>query len=379
MRPVGGIWRRLPLGLLGTLALIAAVEGWEVRQGDELSHPWAGDWKHGQMAVGRDAPTSRVLCFGDSLMKYGVVPRVLEARLGRSSYNLALGAAPPVVSYAMLDHALAAGARPDAILVDFAPHLLGVGPQISSLLLPEVLQVADCLTLGWETRDADLMASVALARIFPSVKDRLEIRAAIVAALGGLDRTERRLASAAARRNWEVNRGAHLAFRSPRYPGDDTPWAGHLYPAAWRCTPLNAIYVRKFLRLASSRSIPVFWLIPPFSPEVHARRAAAGLDDLYTAHVARVIAKFPGVTVIDGRQAGYVASVHADSLHLDRRGAAVFTEEVAEVVARHLAEGPATDRWVHLPPYRDRPADGPFEDILQSRVATQAAARSARR
>ena len=360
------------------LALVAAIEA-VVGGADHLSHPWASDWKHARRAVERDAPAAAILCFGDSLTKYGVVPRVLEQRLDRRAYNLALGAAPPPVSLAMLRQALAEGAHPDAILVDFAPHLLGVGPEISAVLLPEVLSPLDGLALGWQTGNPDLATTLILARWLPTIKDRAEIRSAMLGALHGEDRTPRRTAEAAARRNWAINRGAHLAIRAPRGFGDDAPWAAQLYPPEWICTPLNAGYVRRFLRLAASRSIPVFWLIPPFSPEVHIRRACSGLDARYDQYVARVVSQFPGVTVIDGRQAGYGIAVHTDAIHLDRRGAAVFTEEVAEVVARHLAGRPALDRWVHLPPYRDRPADEPFEDILQSHVAIQQADAAARR
>lgn len=380
MHPDRPARRRAPLGLIGMLALVALIEAAEARTGGALSHPWAGDWRHATRAVAAEAPACRVLCFGDSLTKYGVVPRILEERLGGRAYNLALGAGPPAASLAMLERALAAGSRPEAILVDFAPHLLGVGPEISAVLLPEVLTPLDATRLGWDAGDPGLAASTALGWLLPTVKDRGEIRAAILGACAGEDRAPRRLAEAAARRNWEVNRGAHLAIRSPRGFADDAPWAKQLYPAEWSCTPPNAAHVRRFLRLAGRRAIPVFWLIPPFSPEVHVRRACSGLEERYTAFVARAVRSFPGVTVLDGRGAGYGVDVHADAIHLDRRGAAVFTEEVAAAVARRL--GPGADRpggWVRLPPYRDRPADAPLEDLLQSTLAVKDQGPAARR
>ena len=370
---------RAPLGIAGALALVLAIEAIVGNQGDELSHLWAGDWKHGASAAVATAPGCRILCFGDSLMKYGLAPRILGERLGKPAYNLALGAAPPPVSYAMLEHALEAGAKPEAILVDFAPHFLAEGPGIASTLLPEVLDLRDAAELAWEERDPGRFASLALGRLFPTIKDRDEIRKAILDAFAAVDRTERRLAAATARRNWEVNRGGHMALRTPRLLGDDANWAGHLYPAKWSCTPLNRAYIRRFLRLAQARAIPVFWLIPPFSPEVHARRSLAGLDAGYERFVRGMAAKFPGITVVDGRKAGFSFQVHADPLHLDRRGAAIFTEEVAAVVAQSLGAGPGRPRWVDLPPFVDRPLDGPVEDILQSRLAVQADGAAARR
>ena len=349
--------------------------------GPPLAHPWAGDWRHARRASVAEASACRVLCFGDSLSKYGVVPRVLEGRLGGRAYNLAMGAAPPAASLAILERTLAAGARPAAILVDFAPHLLGTSPRISSVLLPEVLGPVAAARLGWDAGDPGLAASVALGGLVPTIKDRGEIRSALLDALHGVDRDPRRLAEAAALRNWGVNRGGHLAIRGARHFADDAPWAPQLYPPEWSCTPLNATHVRRFLRLAEAHAIPVFWLIPPFSPEVHVRRACSGLDERYTAFVSRVARSFPGVTVVDGRGAGYGGEVHADAIHLDRRGAAVFTEEVAAVVAARLGRPPApaaaADRWVHLPPYRDRPADAPLEDMLQSTLAVKSAAEAA--
>ena len=37
---------------------------------------------------------------------------------------------------------------------------------------------------------------------------------------------------------------------------------------------------RRFLKLAASRDIAVYWLLPPVAPEVQARREAKGLDAL---------------------------------------------------------------------------------------------------
>ena len=89
------------------------------------------------------------------------------------------------------------------------------------------------------------------------------------------------------------------------------------------------------------------------------------------------MARFPNVTAFDGRTSGYEASVHADPLHLDRRGAAVFSEDVADVLRRHFAGGPDLPRRELLPPFRDRPADEKLEDMMQSHLAVRAAATAA--
>jgi hypothetical protein len=39
-----------------------------------------------------------VLAFGDSIVKFGFVPRVIEAEAGLSAYNLATDGGPPALS-----------------------------------------------------------------------------------------------------------------------------------------------------------------------------------------------------------------------------------------------------------------------------------------
>ena len=70
---------------------------------------------------------------GDSLAKLGVAPSLVEARSGRSVYNLAVCAGQAPSSYFLLRRVLDSGARPTAILVDFFPRLLQVPPQHTPL------------------------------------------------------------------------------------------------------------------------------------------------------------------------------------------------------------------------------------------------------
>ncbi|GAC1470995.1 MAG: hypothetical protein NVSMB9_16660 [Isosphaeraceae bacterium] len=360
------------------VALIIVLEAFVSRHDADLSHPWASDWRHGARAARLEAPGCQVLCFGDSLVKYGVVPRLIEDRSGKSTYNLALGAGPAPTSYFLLRQALEAGARPRAILVDYVPHLLSRGLHSSVPLMAEVSRLRDCLDLGRESRDPDLFFSLLLARFSPTIKNRSEIRLAILAALRGESRDQRRWLLRAARRNWKVNRGAYVAARDARTQEDPDLVAG-LCPETWRCHPLNAVYVRKFLALASARDITVFWLVPPLSPEIDATRARKGLDILYTRFIEEFEKQFPNLVVVDARRSGYDRSVHADSLHLDRRGASVFSEDLAEVLLRHQTNPGASPRWVQLPRFRDRPCDLALEDNEQSQLALSDPGKRARR
>ena len=110
--------RAVPWGLVGMISLMTIVEGYIGRNDLDFRHPWGWDWKQTVRAIGREARGCEVLCFGDSLVKYGVVPRVLEARLGRRAYNLAVANGQAPTAYFLLRRALEAGARPAAVLID---------------------------------------------------------------------------------------------------------------------------------------------------------------------------------------------------------------------------------------------------------------------
>src|SRR5262249_41928557 len=115
--PRGRRW--LPLGLLGAIGLTLAVKTFVARVNLLITHPWAFAWRRGDWAARHVAPGCEVLCFGDSLMQCGILPRVLEDRLALRSYNIAIGAGSPATTYFLLRRALESGARPRAVLVEY--------------------------------------------------------------------------------------------------------------------------------------------------------------------------------------------------------------------------------------------------------------------
>ena len=65
-------------------------------------------------------------------------------------------------------------------------------------------------------------------------------------------------------------------------------------------------------------------------------------------------------------------------MHVDWQGAYTFSADVADVVARHLADPVRGQRWVALPPYRERGPEVPLEHYAQS-VAVVYRKKSSRR
>lgn len=82
----------LPVDLLGAVALAVGVElGLGTLDPILLSTGASLSWRHGGRAArSASAVGSEVLFFGDSQVQFSALPRVIEQRTGRCSYNLAL-------------------------------------------------------------------------------------------------------------------------------------------------------------------------------------------------------------------------------------------------------------------------------------------------
>ena len=363
--------RAAPWGLLGMLALVAAGEAAVGRHEFDFSDNALASWKHSAQAARREARDAQVLCFGDSLVQLSVFPRVIEARSGRRAYNLSVTGGPPPASYFLLERALAAGARPAALVVDSKPNILATRHEWLVRHYSHVAGLRDRVALARECKDSGLFGLITAARLLPSYRDRTPIRAAILAAFGGGFSSPRE-AIAGRWRNAALNKGALVFPKNPAVADEVGPDEQSVYyPPAWSANPASRAYMDRFLALAESRGIPVFWIVPPISPKPQARREALGLDAAFTRFVAGMQARHRNVVVVDGRHAGYHAGLFVDQSHLDREGATTFSVDLAAIIARHLDGPPPADgaRWVSLPAFRPVPAGVPLEDIRESAVA----------
>src|SRR4051812_10632731 len=102
---------RCPRGLLGMLLLVSAVEVHFATQSLRDTSDQALSWKETAHHAVSEAKGPEILCFGDSLVKFGVLPKVVSSSTARTAYNLALLNGPPSASYFLLRRSLAAGAR----------------------------------------------------------------------------------------------------------------------------------------------------------------------------------------------------------------------------------------------------------------------------
>lgn len=355
--------RRWPSGLVGMLALVVAIEAAVARHALELRTPPTSSWTLSARAARREAPRASVLCFGDSLVKHGILPAVVSERTGLPSYNLAVCAAQAPADYYLLRQALEAGAGPSAVIVNFSPDLMAGGPRYLLRNWPELLGPRECFELALAAHAPSLFTELGLALALPSVRSRFEAREAIVGAFRG-DRRSPLPDNLRHGRNWRANAGAEFVPPNPTYQGQVTE-SDHklLMSNSWWCHRVNRAYIEGFLELAERRRIAVYWLLPPMNPALQARRDRSGADARLVGFIRSLQARHPGLVVLDGRHAGFGPEVFLDPVHLDGRGGIALSVAVADQI------GKKAGRWVALPPFREVATAARLEDIEASGLA----------
>jgi hypothetical protein len=162
---------------------------------------------------------------------------------------------------------------------------------------------------------------------------------------------------------------------APKIKPDE--WVDKLY-SRWSPHPVNVVYLNRFLELAASKQIPVYWLLPPIHPELQARIDASQFDLACTAFIRDVQNRFPGMVVVDGRHAGFSADLFTDGVHVNRRGALKLSAELAVLLCNRIGVE-ESNMWValNLPPAK--PVDFPIEDVYQSAMSLRAERTAIRR
>jgi hypothetical protein len=349
---------RLPLGLIGTIALVAAIERSAFRNNPCFLTIHGACWRYTNHYATKRVRGRDILCFGDSLAKYSLLPPVFRARSGLNAYNLAVYVGPTPASYFLLRRAFEAGARPSAIVFDAAAGILEEGPFTRRRAYPwaDLLTFREALELAWTARDPDLLAMTVLSRTLHSVKGRFQVRRHVTKKLRG-ERNEAAMIVAINERNWNRNDGGQA--QAPHDFKVAPPPIGPPHPPRWRCHPVNQRYLHRFLDLAAARSIPVYWLLPPYSPVTQAYLEHQGVEATYEQFISQTQARYPNLVVVDGRHSGYDVTAFFDDAHVNRNGGSAVSAAVADIIA---SKPPRS--WINLPRYRPIPFE--LEDSAQS-------------
>jgi hypothetical protein len=165
-------------------------------------------------------------------------------------------------------------------------------------------------------------------------------------------------------RHWIRYDGAQIMPPNPEFTKagfDAARWAHDFYPN-WYVNKVNGAFLFKFLDLAKAHDIDVYWLLPPLLPSIQAEIDKSGFAAKHTDFMRRLQAKYPNLSVLDGRQAGYDEATYMDGNHLGRPGAYVVSVEVARLLGRRLAEGHPQAAWLDLPKYQELPVDVAIQD-----------------
>jgi hypothetical protein len=366
------------------VALVVIVEGYISRRDVMFSIPTAMNWRVARQAAGKDAVSAEILCFGTSLTTHGVLPAVIGPRCGRKVHNLAVFGGPMAANYFLLRRALEAGAHPKLILIDCQEGPLRRDEQpaqaevlrVNRRQWPELLTPRDLVDLSWTARDPDFLATMTLSRVFCSFKSRFEIRANILAALNGRSASAI-YESALLQYHWRINRGSHVYPATSVGPPKEVagnpdcvdPRLATFPRHLWKKNELGESYLHRFLELASAHEIQIAWLLPPTGRRFQAIRNRMGMNGFYTDLAHEVQARYPNVVVIDARFCGYPNEAFHDEIHLNRRGATTFSDDIASVLVTVLADQEKSPKWVALPPYQARDPGFPLEDVDQSRIS----------
>jgi hypothetical protein len=356
--------KKAPWGLIGLLVAVATVEQRIEKHSFDLVNGASLSWRLNRKAACEEAKTADILCLGDSLVKHGVQPRLIEAMTGQRVYNLSVAAAQPPAAFFLLRRALSAGAKPKTIVIDFAHDMLAGGPECSERNWPELADPRDAVELAITARDAHLFGTWLVGYALPSSRCRYEIGALVRARLAGITptfpETNRLLL-----RNWSANLGAQLEAGRRRGSIElGVEDRRRLVAEQWWCHNVNRVYIRRFFQLASESGARVYWLVPPVSPVLQTSREMTGADQRHTRFVRAIQAEFRNLCVVDGRRSEYSAEEFVDAIHLNRRGAFALSRELGSIVNR-----PNGRRWLPVPMFREPGFAPPLEDIERSRLA----------
>jgi hypothetical protein len=366
--------RRLsvPWGLFGMAVLVFTAENVLAHFDQYFSDSNVAAYRFPGLAC-RAAAKCEVLCFGDSLIKHGILPLVFEDRLGMSAYNLAAPGALPASPYILLRRVLESGGRPSAVLVEFKPRNLAFDPRPLTDGVTALPTFRESVELCWDYADADFATILCLSRMFISYRDRRGLRC-VIRKLVDPSYPLMFTPSPPFWRNWGLNQGGQLNPKNAQSVSKEGPADLRLYLfPRWQCDPRNERHLVKFLKLAAAHRLRVYWLMPPAHPRLQAWRDEKGADAPYDRFVRTLQAGFRNIKVLDARHSGYGADLFWDAVHLDRDGALAFSAQVAEALRHSSKAGePLGPTWLALPRMILETSPRALEDVDQSRLALSA-------
>jgi hypothetical protein len=367
----------VPYGAAGMVFLIVMIECAFARNWLDFTDPVSLSWRFSALAARSRVCDKDLLLVGDSLIKHALIPSVMCEVSGTRAENLGAARCPTLMTYFLLRRALEAGARPRAIVFNAKPAVLIGGPTFTQRYFQELLTVAELLRLFQTVRRSEFVVSTLAGRLLPSLRSRLEIRSHLLAVMQG-DAGPLHEINRALWRNWTVNDGANVALPEPPYDGVLTAKDfKNLHPHFFYAEKSNSKAIDQLLKLAQQRNIPVFWLLPPLSPNLESERERSGAETAYENLIRGYQSRYPRtLSILDCRGASYPVAAFTDATHLNSKGAIALSRTVAKVIARQLGDLAAKSDpgWIKLDSWSDRSTkcEALPEDVETSRAMVKA-------
>jgi hypothetical protein len=359
-----------PRGLIGAVALILVAECY-VAPRARVPEPTGRvelSWRAAARAAAGTEGSADILCVGDSLIKLGILPSVLEDRLGSTAYNLGVLGGQAPNSYYLLRTVLETGNRPRAVIVDFSEHLLTFAPGLNAACWADRVGWRNSLDLAWQSTDPAMAISTGLHLLLTGWCDQSDRRTLL-----GFGR-QRTLGETPAddprvfERNWRLNRGAQVAPRAFVPVDGASSEAGE----QWRPHPANAFYLDRLLLLAEAYRIPVYWILTPSIPDRREWLEQSGVSAAHRRFVLDRAEEHSCVTVLDGEHLAWSVDAFRDPLHLNRDGAVRLSLVVTAAIAPRLGGESSGPRWIDLGGIADQETSryqNLVEDLDQSKAA----------
>lgn len=335
---------QMPRGFLGMLALVLAFELFLKAHDHEFRD--VAQWNFSVSRRQAESAKGKydLVCFGDSVMKMAVIPKIIDAKLGRHSYNMAVCGSQAPETFFLLRRMIESGAKPSAVIVNFFPRLQELGPWHCAEFW-HYSSLRDTIELCCTARDATLFGVVMSKRILPSYALRMGIRAELMGAFKGQPGFTRKNAWGF-RMMWAQDKGAQLLPGNTNPTEDFVMWQKAYFGRRW-FDPTNVAFIHRFLKLAAANDIPVFWILTPVKAGLQTQCEASGFDADYTRYLQAVSACFPNVTVVDARHSGMDRKLFFDPHHLGKDGAKVFSRVLGDILSQHFHSS-KKDRWLQL-------------------------------
>jgi hypothetical protein len=339
-------------------------------------------WRHAAWRAESAAAAAQVIFAGDSLIMHGLNPLLFEAAGGPLAENLGAARGPALLTCILVERALNAGSRPHALIFCTKPVVQIGGPEIDARFWSDIVTPREILQIAFLANQGGVIPTLALGRLLPSWRARLEIRSLIQAGLHSqIDQAT--ASNAILWRNWTVNRGSFVAGWNTPYRGGLNPQdVKHLHADRFLVDPANDHALDRMMELADSHTIKLYWLLPPLSPELQRYRDEHGTETAYESFIRAKIARHPSCTVLDARRCGFPNDAFCDPTHLNGRGATALSTMVAHQLRELQTRPPSTrDHWISLD---KAPSPLPLpplwlEDVEHSKPRTNTANRTADR